>query len=87
MLCASVFCLSLNYYLLRRSRLKLQELATNNTIVELIDGTKMLGSELIPGDRFYVKDKMKMNCDCLLLSGDILINEATLTGESVPVPK
>lgn len=28
-----------------------------------------------------------MNCDCILISGDVMMNEATLTGESVPVPK
>lgn len=26
-------------------------------------------------------------CDCVLLSGDLLINEASLTGESIPIPK
>lgn len=30
---------------------------------------------------------MKLPCDCLLLSGEILVNEESLTGESLPVPK
>ena len=28
-----------------------------------------------------------MNCDCIILSGEIMVNEATLTGENIPVPK
>ena len=26
-------------------------------------------------------------CDCILLSGELMMNEASLTGESIPVPK
>lgn len=28
-----------------------------------------------------------MNCDCAIITGDVMVNEATLTGESVPIPK
>lgn len=28
-----------------------------------------------------------MNCDCIIIKGDVMVNEATLTGECVPVPK
>lgn len=28
-----------------------------------------------------------MNCDCAIVQGDVMVNEATLTGESVPIPK
>lgn len=30
---------------------------------------------------------MTLPCDCVLLSGDLLMNEASLTGESIPIPK
>ena len=28
-----------------------------------------------------------MPCDTLVMSGDLLMNESTLTGESLPIPK
>jgi cation-transporting ATPase 13A3/4/5 len=44
--------------------------------------------ELVPGDIFELTpDLTLLPCDCVLLSGDALINESMLTGESVPVAK
>ena len=43
---------------------------------------------LVPGDIFELPDNgMAMPCDCILLSGSIIINEAMLTGESTPIIK
>lgn len=30
---------------------------------------------------------MQLNCDCAIIKGDVMVNEATLTGENVPIPK
>jgi cation-transporting ATPase 13A3/4/5 len=30
---------------------------------------------------------MALPCDALLLSGEVLLNECSITGESIPVPK
>lgn len=30
---------------------------------------------------------MTLPCDCLLVSGELLMNEVSLTGESFPIPK
>ena len=45
-------------------------------------------TELVPGDIFELpEDGNAMPCDCILLSGSIIINEAMLTGESTPIMK
>lgn len=46
-------------------------------------------SELVPGDVYEVTDPnlTQFPCDSLLLSGDCIVNESMLTGESVPVSK
>ncbi|KAK4983511.1 hypothetical protein LTR50_007185 [Elasticomyces elasticus] len=46
-------------------------------------------SELVPGDVYEITDPnlTQFPCDSLLLSGDAIVNESMLTGESVPVSK
>ncbi|KAL7274630.1 hypothetical protein RUND412_002462 [Rhizina undulata] len=46
-------------------------------------------SDLVPGDVYEVTDPSLslFPCDSLLLSGDCIVNESMLTGESVPVSK
>ncbi|CAK66314.1 unnamed protein product (macronuclear) [Paramecium tetraurelia] len=77
----------INYYLMRRSRVQLQQLATIQQSVTLKDNSIIQGSDLVVGDLFYVYDNQQLNCDSILISGDVMVNEATLTGESIPVPK
>ena len=45
-------------------------------------------TELVPGDIFELQEEgLAMPCDCLLLQGTVIINEAMLTGESTPIIK
>ena len=45
-------------------------------------------TELVPGDIFELQDEgLAMPCDCLLIQGTVIINEAMLTGESTPIIK
>ncbi|KAK6349663.1 hypothetical protein TWF696_005942 [Orbilia brochopaga] len=46
-------------------------------------------SDLVPGDVYEVTDPnlTLFPCDSILLSGDCIVNESMLTGESVPVSK
>ncbi len=30
---------------------------------------------------------MQIPCDCILITGDVVLNECMLTGESIPIPK
>mmetsp|Transcript_12683 Transcript_12683/g.21348 ORF Transcript_12683/g.21348 Transcript_12683/m.21348 type:complete len:470 (+) Transcript_12683:712-2121(+) len=43
--------------------------------------------EIVPGDVIEVPENCLMPCDLVLLSGSAIVNEAMLTGESVPVIK
>jgi len=57
----------------------------------LIDGEWVVRdcSDMIPGDIFDASDPdlAVLPCDAVLLSGDAIVNESMLTGESVPVSK
>ena len=39
----------------------------------------------MPGD--IIEPNEEMTCDCLLVQGDVFVNEANLTGESIPIGK
>ncbi len=52
------------------------------TIIEEIDSTL-----LVPGDVVEIKSGSKLPCDVILLDGQCLIDEAVLTGESIPMHK
>lgn len=51
--------------------------------------TEVSSGDLVPGDVYEVSDPSLsiLPCDSLLLSGDCIVNESMLTGESVPVSK
>ena len=43
--------------------------------------------DLVPGDIVVIPNNCVMPCDAILLSGQCIVNESMLTGESVPVRK
>uniref|UniRef100_A0A060TCR2 Cation-transporting ATPase n=1 Tax=Blastobotrys adeninivorans TaxID=409370 RepID=A0A060TCR2_BLAAD len=51
--------------------------------------TTISSEDLVPGDVYELSDPSLsfLPCDSLLLSGDCIVNESMLTGESVPVSK
>ncbi|CDO92419.1 unnamed protein product [Kluyveromyces dobzhanskii CBS 2104] len=51
--------------------------------------TQVSSSDLVPGDLFEISDPSLtvLPCDAALISGDCIVNESMLTGESVPVSK
>ncbi|KAJ2454264.1 hypothetical protein EV183_001630 [Coemansia sp. RSA 2336] len=53
------------------------------------DGTwsEVSSRELVPGDVIQIKSGMHLSCDCILISGNTVMNQSSLTGESRPVPK
>lgn len=59
--------------------------------VPTLDGPAKLrkvdSSELVPGDVIKVPESLVLPCDLVLMTGSAIVNEAILTGESIPVIK
>ena len=47
----------------------------------------MISEDLVPGDVIVIRSSTTMQCDAVLLNGNVIVNEAMLTGESIPVTK
>lgn len=60
---------------------KIQQKIPNGSIVNVVS------SILLPGDIIVVPEGQPLPCDLVLLTGSAIVNEAMLTGESVPVMK
>jgi cation-transporting ATPase 13A2 len=78
-----------NFFQTRKNMIKLRELAKHSCEVNrLTDGVfqRVRSDLLVPGDIIEV-ERMKLPCDMILLSGECVVNESMLTGESVPVIK
>lgn len=69
----------------RRNNAALQLMARHYSRVTLRSGRALDASELVPGD--VVQLDAEVPCDLVLLQGECVVNEASLTGESVPVVK
>ncbi|CAD8108289.1 unnamed protein product [Paramecium primaurelia] len=86
----TVLTVYLNYFLYVRSRRRLQQLANihQDVTIKEADQFKLInGADLVPGDLLILKENQTLNCDCAIISGDVIVNEATLTGEGIPIPK
>ncbi|KAI9308568.1 hypothetical protein BJ944DRAFT_174600 [Cunninghamella echinulata] len=44
-------------------------------------------SDIIPGDIFQVEENSLVPCDAVILNGEIVVNESSLTGEAMPIRK
>ncbi|KNE58820.1 HAD ATPase, P-type, family IC [Allomyces macrogynus ATCC 38327] len=76
----------------KRNIKRLREMSRFTCLVNVLRGgqwRKMTNLDLVPGDLFEVSmaDFTQFPCDALLLSGDCIVNESMLTGESIPVSK
>lgn len=67
------------------------------TMAEFTDGVTLLRNdqwqqnrstaELLPGDVFQLEAGRCMPCDAVLLTGQVVVNESSLTGEPLPIRK
>ncbi|SBS86544.1 cation transporting P-ATPase, putative (ATPase3) [Plasmodium malariae] len=64
--------------------------ANNNTVVTVYRNSvvqQIPSNNLTIGDIIIITPKMTIPCDCILLTGHVLVDESLLTGESRPMKK
>lgn len=88
----SLISIGISLYVIRKQSVTLHNMARMivDVSVRKISGEEQIVSsnELVPGDCILIPaEGLLLPCDAALLSGECLVNESMLTGESVPVLK
>eukprot|EP00057_Strongylocentrotus_purpuratus_P007019 XP_011661493.1 PREDICTED: probable cation-transporting ATPase 13A3 isoform X1 [Strongylocentrotus purpuratus] len=88
----SAVSISVSLYTTRTESTRLRTMAEVHETVEVLrrngDRETVPNSELVPGDVIIIPTNgCSLTCDAVLLSGNCIVNESMLTGESVPVTK
>ncbi|KAL5475535.1 hypothetical protein EMCRGX_G025362 [Ephydatia muelleri] len=79
-------------FMTRRNLQQLHDIVKHSSLVTVIRGGveqyNVASESLVPGDILVIPPTgMTMPCDAALLTGTAIVNEASLTGESIPVTK
>ncbi|XP_054161335.1 probable cation-transporting ATPase 13A5 [Oppia nitens] len=89
----SIFSVTLHVWQTRKQSLALKKKVHSESEITVIrDGSsvKRMSKELVPGDVILLSTSSKcftMECDVVLMSGNCIMDESMLTGESVPISK
>jgi len=95
-----LFTIILDLYENRKAQLRLRQIAEikgtsivrreredSSTESTRIEDREIDITYVVPTDHIQICDGMKAPCDIIVISGECLVNEAVLTGESIPVAK
>ncbi|CAN7983056.1 unnamed protein product [Ixodes hexagonus] len=87
----SVISVTVSVWQTRKQTRALKEAVhSESTLTALRDASEVTVSskELVPGDVIIIPEQQHtMECDAVLISGDCIVNESMLTGESFPITK
>ncbi len=78
-------------YTTRKNLLNIRDMCKYSINVNVLENNNMISepnNHLVPGDVFELPDDgQNIPCDCILLTGSVIVNESMLTGESTPILK
>ncbi|XP_070560588.1 polyamine-transporting ATPase 13A3-like isoform X2 [Ptychodera flava] len=88
----STISISISLYETRRQSITLRNMVAHSSNVQICrengDTEEVNAEFLVPGDVILIPSTgCMMTCDAVLISGNCIVNESMLTGESVPVTK
>ncbi|KAL3158258.1 hypothetical protein ABBQ38_010509 [Trebouxia sp. C0009 RCD-2024] len=80
----------ISIFSLRRSQKAIEKVTEYETTAPVLRGGQwqvLPSSQLVPGDVIKIRSKWLLPCDCVLIQGSCVCNEANLTGEALPIQK
>ncbi|RDD38190.1 putative cation-transporting ATPase 13A3 [Trichoplax sp. H2] len=89
----SIFSITVSAILTRQNCVRLRKLATSSSLITVLrldsdDPQEISSTNLVPGDLIVIPPEgMTMECDAILITGNCVVKEGFLTGESVSTVK
>lgn len=91
---SAIFCVAITLTIhralaVRRNQVKLDQVAnfrSTATVLrqKLVD---INADEIVPGDIILIDEGATVPCDCMVISGSVVVNESAVTGEPMPIAK
>jgi cation-transporting ATPase 13A2 len=78
-----IYVKSVNKFSKTEQKVKVLRTSLTNSLIE----EEISETHIVVGDILKIENEKVINCDLLILYGECLINQAVLTGESIPVSK
>ncbi|KAG1467446.1 hypothetical protein G6F56_004412 [Rhizopus delemar] len=88
--CIILFSAFIRIVLRLRAERRIQVMAEHVTTITVLRNGEWINTSsasLVPGDIFEVQENTLVPCDAVILSGTVVVNESSLTGEAMPVRK
>ena len=86
-----IYSLIESSYTTRKNLLNIRDMCKHVISVNILENDKVINqpnNNIVPGDVFELpEDGESVPCDCILLTGSVIVNESMLTGESTPILK
>jgi cation-transporting ATPase 13A3/4/5 len=77
-------------YIRRNSELRVKQMAEHQSKVKVLRDGKWVtlsSSQIVPGDVIAVEGGQVLSCDAIVLLGNVVVDESSLTGEPLPIRK
>ncbi|KAG0190539.1 hypothetical protein DFQ28_001935 [Apophysomyces sp. BC1034] len=89
--CIILLAAFIRVFLRLKAEHRIKAMAEHETQISVLrDGEWKQGvssADLVPGDVFEVEEHTHVPCDAVILSGTVVVNESSLTGEAMPIRK
>ncbi|CAO3700091.1 hypothetical protein G6F70_001036 [Rhizopus microsporus] len=88
--CIILFSAFIRIFLRLRADHRIKDMAEHVTDVTVLRDGQWIdtsSANLVPGDIFEVKENTLVPTDAVILSGTVVVNESSLTGEAMPIRK
>ncbi|KAL4488415.1 hypothetical protein ABPG72_019265 [Tetrahymena utriculariae] len=89
-LISTVVIINIICFFVRRTKQQLRESCLHDELiqVERSNGLQQISSkDVVPGDIIHISKSFRIPFDCLILEGQLQVNEANITGEAIPISK
>ncbi|EAS00950.3 E1-E2 ATPase family protein (macronuclear) [Tetrahymena thermophila SB210] len=89
-LVSTIIIINIVCFFVRRTKQQLREACLHDELISVERSNEMQqvsSKNVVPGDIIHINKSFRVPFDCLILEGQLQVNEANITGEAIPISK